>query len=202
MTPNEVADAILIVIRRLAKWLLVVTLGLVALALLSWGALVAYSDWERRPRVAEALGGISLSDKPNDVFFRLGAFDTRPIDPDNPGETVYEQKLKDDASLQFVVEGGAIKYIAKYCSDKVDYTSVNNIACRTKGEAIMEKYSGRIRVLCLAKLDTAQDKFVRVYDAVEFGIRHMMYQNEVQGFFILRPAYLQGLQGKAWRPCT
>ena len=80
MSANETAEAILIVIKRLAKWGAYGVLGIVGV-----GAFIAVSVWgyERyskisieqfRPQVVSSLKGIGIGDRWSDVVFRHGEF--------------------------------------------------------------------------------------------------------------------------------
>jgi len=70
MEKNERAEAILIVIKRISKWILLSVLGLATLALFVGLGIYMYKEWEDRPKVVLELKGIAIGEKLNDVLFR------------------------------------------------------------------------------------------------------------------------------------
>jgi hypothetical protein len=197
MEQNKKAEAILIVIKRIAKWVLLSVLGLATLALVVGLGVSLYDKWEDRAKVVSELKGIALGEKLNDVLFK------------NPGLKLSDWSTKVKA-LESSIEYGndedkvwvhflddkviAVNYS---CNDNYDYTSINGISCGYTSEDIVEKYGGKVRVLCNAKLKIAG----RAYDIVENGIRYILHYNKVVAFSVNKPEYLKTFVGYNWRNC-
>lgn len=72
MTAAESAEAILIVIKRLAKWALAFVVAMVLLGVLLWLGKYAIDWYEARPYAATKYLGVSLGDSRDEVYYALG----------------------------------------------------------------------------------------------------------------------------------
>ncbi len=100
------------------------------------------------------------------------------------------------------IKDNQIESIGHRCSDEsVDYTSVNGIRCGAKGDEILEKFGGAVRVLC-PKNTTEDTSLVRVYDAAKYGTRYYLTKNSVKQILIAQPAVLDSYVGINWDKCS
>lgn len=97
------------------------------------------------------------------------------------------------------VKDNQIESIGHLCNDKSsDYTSVNGIRCGGKGEEILEKFGGAVRILCAKKNDSP----TRVYDVVKYGTRYYLTKNSVIQILIAQPATLDSYVGINFDKCS
>lgn len=101
-----------------------------------------------------------------------------------------------------VVKDNQVESIAHLCSDEsVDYTSVNGIRCGAKGDEILEKFGGTVRILC-PKNTTEDTNLARVYDAAKYGTRYYLFKNSVFRILIAQPVVLDSYVGINWDKCS
>jgi hypothetical protein len=208
MPANETAEAILLVIKRLAKWTGILVLLILAIGVLIFGGIWVYESWAKRPQVVTTLEGISIGDNLNDVFFRLGTFEKEKPSKDSPlsaDEEKYSDSVDlDKSTLSFSVRKNIVYSVSYFCKEALDYTSVNAISCSDKGDDVLKRFKGRVRVLCSKKTAGVVDPYdtlLRVYDVVNFGVRYRLYMNKVFGFTIADKAELVTYVGINWVPC-
>lgn len=72
MTAAESAEAILIVIKRLAKWALTLVLGMVLLGFVLWLGKYGVDWYQARPYAGTKYLGVSLGDSRDEVYYALG----------------------------------------------------------------------------------------------------------------------------------
>jgi hypothetical protein len=85
------------------------------------------------------------------------------------------------------------------CSQEYEYTSVSKVSCGDSSEKIKPRFGEGLRVLCHMNKEVRTQ--LRVYDAVEYGIRYQLYYNKVVGFMIFKPEKLKELVGVNWSEC-
>lgn len=103
---------------------------------------------------------------------------------------------------RIVVKDNQIESIGHGCNkESSDYTSVNGIGCGDKGDEILEKFGGAVRILC-SKNKVEDDSPVRVYDVVKYGTRYYLTQNSVIQILIAQPATLDSYVGINWDKCS
>ncbi len=192
MSSNETAEAILIVIKRLAWWIFLLFVGIVALISVIAGVYWGLDTWSRRATEVKTLGGITLGDKIDDVFFRLGKFERSGSLPD-----FYRNEEKRTA---FSVKNGRVNTVLYFCRSSGDYTEVNDHRCGSNGDDILKRFGRDLRILCY-KDNGKDDTHHRVYDTIKYGVRYQLGQNQVVVFIISDKHELQEMQGETWVPC-
>lgn len=202
MSSKETAEAILLVIKKIGKWILLASLFLISIFLV----LLAYSKiethYQNRPKVVGSLKGIALGERFQDFMFRNSGFaidvDANKKVDDTP---YYRNKEK---SITVKVDDDKVVRVLYACVEKYDSTEVNGIDCGSLGDKILENYGKEIQVQCLKqKSDESYLKY-RVYDSIKYGIRYHVVSNEVIAFDISSPAELDNLEGfmrKNWTAC-
>ena len=202
MSSKETAEAILIVIKRLGKWIALFALALVLIFL----ALYAYNKvdeyYKNRPQLVKSLKGIELGEKFQTFMFRNAGF---VLDSDRNKKATdviyYDNKEK---STAVAIEDNKVVRVLYGCMEKFEYSSVNGIDCRSTGDGVFDKYEKDIRVQCLRDKGDGNYLNYRVYDAVVFGIRYHVVSNEVVAFDIATPVELknsEGFMNKKWTAC-
>jgi len=194
MKSNETAEAVLIVLKTIGKWFLIAALILLALFSIFY-ALVKINDYiESRPHVVDEFLKIKLDEKLNDVLFRIEGLklDEEALKAKKESVTRYHNK---DSGISIDVESGRVSVIVYKCRDNSDYMNVNNIFCNDLGEKVLEKYD-KVRILCSKELIE-----MRVYDAVNYGVRYYLISNKIVAFYVSKPSYLETLVGINWHQC-
>ncbi len=198
MTPSEHAEVWIIIIKRLLKWVS----WLIGIAILIGTAFFAYfefSKWHsQKPRLVTTLYGITIGEKFTDFLFK------------NPGFTEKNKKESDSPDVRYFdnnsglfvdIREGKVFAVRYLCAERDDFTSIHEIECQSLGEAILNKYPNDIRILCRKDKSVDGHLNYRVYDAVQYGVRHLLQSNKVVGFFISEPKTLDGLVGINWTQC-
>jgi hypothetical protein len=200
MEQNKKAEAILIVIKRIAKWILLSALGLVALALVVGLGIFIYQKWENRPKVVSELNGVSIGDKLNDVLFKNPDLKLSDLDKKNrTQETSSKYMDKEGRKNIFFSDDDKVSLIDYTCADTYEYTSINGIKCNDTSENIEKKYGNKVRVLC--HTNTKFKVRARAYDIVEYGIRYKLLYNSVFSFSVAQPELLKTFVGFSWGNC-
>ena len=182
-------------------------------------ALWAYETWEPPaepasaesaeipPQLVTAIQGISLGAELAAVAAAHGPFDREAPRPGvvrkHPDEVNYVQR---NGSLRLGVRKGVVRSIGYVCKEGRDATALNQVACHSKRERIVQVFGERARMLC-AKVnpgdpDRAMAPHVRAYDAVEFGTRHIVIKDVLNGFIVTDPDELASLVGFNWEECA
>lgn len=91
MSAHETAEAILLVIKRIAKWLFFGAMLVTAVITSLYGGKILLIKYEDRPRLVTSIGDVTLGDKLNDVLFRQ---------PDFKQEIDYEALAKQYGGVQ------------------------------------------------------------------------------------------------------
>jgi hypothetical protein len=202
MSSKETAEAILIVIKRIGKWIAATILAI----LLFYLALYAYNKveeyYQNRPKIVESLKGIGLGEKYSDFMFRNAGF---ILDVDrnkrNTDITYYENKEK---SLTVAIVDGKVVRILYACNDKSEFISINGINCRSSGDDVFKKFDREILVQCLKDKSNSSHVSYRVYDAINYGVRYHVVSNEVIAIDVNNPNEFKKTDGylyKNWSSC-
>ena len=199
MSTNESAEAVIIVLKRIGKWILFASLSMVAMLLL----VIAYEQInlyiQNRPKVVNELKGIVIGEKFSDFMFKNPNYSEAKESPKiGNGETYYEN-LKE--RLGVVIKDYFVSEVTYICNDSYEYTSVNGISCDSLGDSILEKYGSDVRVQCLKNKSDKDYTSYRVYDAVKFGVRHHVFSNHVKAFHIVKHEELKDATGVKWGSC-
>ena len=181
-------------------------------------ALWAYATWDApdEPSPAEtaqvalqqvtSIDGVQLG-----ADFAAVAATHGPFDREAPRPGVVRKHLDEvdyaqrTGPLRVGVRKGIVRIIGYVCKDGRDTTALNHVACHAKRERIVQVFGERVRMLC-AKVnpgdpDRAMAPHVRAYDAVEFGTRHIVIKDVVNGFLVTDPDELESLVGFNWEEC-
>jgi hypothetical protein len=211
MSSNETAEAILIVIKRLAWWVFLLVVGIVALIAGIAGVYWSLDEWSRRAVEVKTLEGITLGDKIDDVLFRIGKFvDYHALANQYGGTTITPPGSLSGAShglyenfekrTAFRLKNGRVNTVFYFCRSSNDYTKVNDQQCGSYGDDILKRFGPDIRILC--HKDNAKDEaHNRAYDTTKYGVRYLLRQNQVVGFTIAEKHELQGMLGENWVQC-
>lgn len=178
MSANETAEAILLVIKRLAKWLviaLIAALTLVAVFVFAWPELKRIYS-ERAQPVTE-LAGIKLGEKLSDTLFRNPGFELKKDLQDVPDH--YSNK---DESIIFIVSDDRVNEVVYQCDPNMYTTVIHGLSCASKGDAIIQKYGKDVVVLCRSDKAAKDYMTYRLYVVQKFGIRFHLISNKVEAF--------------------
>jgi hypothetical protein len=202
MSAKDTAEAILIVIKRIGKWIAYFAVAIVLIFLVFYAYNKIEEYYQNRPQLVRSIKGIDLDEKFHDFMFRNAGF---VLDADRNkkanGVVYYDNKEK---STTVAIEDAKVVRVIYGCTEKFEYTSINGIDCRSSGDSVFVKYDKEIRVQCLK--DRADGNFLnyRVYDAIKFGVRYHVVSNEVVAFDIANPAEFnnsEGFMNKKWTAC-
>lgn len=194
MKNNETAEAILLVLKTIGKWIAIAVLVLLAILSVIF-IYVKIDDYiASRPRVVSEFLNIKLEEKINDVLFRVEGLELdkeelKGADESTSRYTNINSGVAVDATL------GRVSGIVYKCKDDADYMVVNDIFCNDLGDKVLKKYDD-VRILC----GKESIKF-RVYDAVKYGVRYYVVSNKVAAFYVTKPAFLEKLVGINWEKC-
>jgi hypothetical protein len=154
---------------------------------------------DNKPKKITSLHGVSLGDSLSDVKFKLGVVFDKEV------SGIWESKvyLTDNKNLLYEFsDQDRLKTIGQRCVDEkknsINIQSINGISCNANGDQVLEKYGKEsIRILC-HKTSTENS---RAYDAIDYGIRHILDSDQVGLIYIKTPEDLKTLVGKTWIPC-
>ena len=199
MNSQDRAEAIIIVIKRLLKWLFFVFLCicLIVLLFLAYEKYVDYED--TKPKLLTGLSGIELGHKLSDVLFKNNGFEKKPIDKDNSlGDSLYENS---ETGASFFVTNNVVIHINQYCKEKYNFQTLNKISCNSSGDDIILKYGKDLLIQCLT--DKTDKYYIehRGYDVSKYGVRYHLFSNKVAAFTVTSPEKLKSYTGLNWKPC-
>jgi len=189
-------------VKKLSKWLaatLIVTTLLVSL--IAIGIYVFY-EIKDRPKIEPELKGVSIGEKLGDVLFKSHGYEIVKATKNENGslpdadETSYTNKK---LRLFVTFKGDTVESVDYECSQEYEYSSLSQVACGDSSEKIKKRFGENTRILC--HMDKTVRGQIRVYDAVEYGIRYQLYYNKVVGFAIFKPEKLSKLVGINWSKC-
>jgi hypothetical protein len=202
MSSNETAEAIIILIKRVGKWILfsALILLLVFIALLTYSKIEDY--FKNQPKVISSIKGIELDEKMQDFLFRNSGFALNDDKSNQLENFVYY--VNNDKTLYVVINEKKVVRVTYACLKEYDYTSINGIECRSSGDDVLNVYDKKIRVQCLKNKSDENYLSYRVYDANEFGIRYHVISNKVEAFSVTTTdefKKIDGLMNKNWTNC-
>src|SRR3990172_9962397 len=135
MAATETAEAILVVIRRLAKWAAWGLLGVVGVGIAIALALFGYEKWQSRPHVVTSLKSIAIGDKLADVIFRQGEFVVVVQPPTTVRKYADEiDYFNDKNRVQLSVRNEAVTSVAYRCKKDLDFSELNGVRCGASGD--------------------------------------------------------------------
>ena len=203
MSANETAEAILIVIKRLAKWAAYGVLGIVGV-----GAFIAVSVWgyERYSKVPTEkvewekfyLKGIKIGDRWSDVVFRHGEFSVQKKSNIRKYEDEVEY-LNKEKNILVSLRSGVVFHVMYSCEADMGSTDLNGVHCGDSGDDILKQFGSKVRVLC--GTDDESKMYMRVYDVVEFGTRFHLHTNKVWALSVADKEELRAMVGFNWDLC-
>lgn len=192
---------ILNIFKKLLKWLAasILVFGLLA-SLISLGVHVFY-EIKDRPKVESELNGVKLGDKFSDVMFKNPGFEKeKKQGPDyfnelKPNEIKFANK---EANTFVYFTSNLVSKVAYACRGSLEFTEVSKIRCRDTSETLEQRFGNKLRVYCYRILE---DKF-RAYDVPKFGIRYLLWENQVSGFVISSPLEMILFDSANWVSCN
>jgi hypothetical protein len=199
MSANETAEAILIVLKKIGKWLAVAVAALLLIYLAFYAYVKIEDHYENRPKLITSLNGIELGERFQDFMFRNAGF---ALDEDRKTDIVYFRNK--EKSTTVAIADNKVARILYACKEEYDYKSVNGIDCRSSGDDVFRKYDKEIRVQCLKDKSDSNYMNYRVYEAIKYGVRYHVVSNEVVAFDVVGSNELENTDGfinKNWSVC-
>ena len=201
MSSKETADAILIVFKKLGKWIVVFAfiLALIFFVLYAFKKIEDY--YQNRPQIIESLQGIKLGEKFQDFMFRNADF---ILDMDEKKSDDIRHYSNKEKSITVRVEDVKVVRVVYKCNEKYDSFELNGIDCGLVGDKVLEKYGKELHTHCLKEKNNDDYLKYRVYDAIKYGVRYHIISNKVRAFDISNPASFGSAEGfmmKSWTPC-
>jgi hypothetical protein len=246
MSAQETAEALLIVIKRIAKWFFFGALAIAAIVASPFGGRLLLDEYEARPQLVTSIGNVALGDRLADVLFREpdfvqeidyealakkhGGVTTVPAGTDPPAfdfkSYLAESAIRfrevsaflssdgDDSSVSRLAyeskissrwikinDAGQVVRIGYICKDSSQRMGIGGVPCDGRGEHILSRFEGAVKVQCIRdKSDPNQIRY-RVYDVERFGVRFHLVSNRVAAFEIMAPAMLAAATGVKWGAC-
>jgi hypothetical protein len=170
-------------------------------SLIALGVYVFY-EIKDRPQIETELKGVKLREKLGDVMFNSHGFELqKPYTNENGSQPAADEVtyVNKKTRLDVTFKKGMVESVLYDCSQEYEYTSVSKVSCGDSSEKIKQRFGEGIRVLCHMNKEVRTQ--LRVYDAVEYGIRYQLYYNKVVGFMIFKPEKLKELVGVNWSEC-
>ncbi len=199
MSANETAEAILIVIKRIAKWIL---FGLLAIALII-GCFIGYesakSSYENRLKIITEVDGIKLDDKFSDFMFRNPDF--KASTKSKKSKVRADDYENEKTSFYVNVSDNKVSMITYVCKKELDFVHINGLSCQDSGDLILSKYGKDVRILCLKDKNDEYHHSYRLYDSVKYGVRHHVVSNSILGFTVMSSSKFDDKLFEAWSDC-
>ena len=198
MNSNEKADVIIIVIKRILKWIFYFILIIVLLFFIVFCYIKINEYIDSKPKIINNFEGIEINQKLSDVLFKNAGFKKAENENPNIGDIYYEN---DETGNSFYASNNIVIHINHLCKKDYDYAKINGIGCNSTGEEIFNIYGTDIKIQCLKD---KSDKFYiehRVYDLVNFGVRYHLFSNKVAAFSLTTPDKLKTYTGFNWIAC-
>jgi hypothetical protein len=247
MSAQETAEAILIVIKRIAKWLLFGALLIASIIASLFGGKLLLDEYESRPRLVTSIGNIALGDRLVDVLFRepdffqeidyealakkYGGVTTVPagtdppafdfksylaesairfrevsafLSPDGDDPSVSRLAYESKVSSRWIKisDAGQVVRIGYICRDRSQRMEIGGVPCEARGEHILSRFEGAVKVQCIRDKSDPNHIRYRVYDVERFGIRFHLASNRVAAFEIMAPSTLARATGAKWAECV
>lgn len=246
MSAQETAEAILIVIKRIAKWLIFVALLIAAIIASLFGGKLLLDEYEARPQLVTSIGNVALGDRLADILFRepdfvqetdyealakkYGGVTTFPAATDrqafDPDSFLAESRLRfrdfsaflssdgDDSSVSRrayeskfssrwvkINDAGQVVRIGYICRDGSQRMEIGGVPCEARGEHILSRFEGTVKVQCIRDKSDPNHIRYRVYDVERFGIRFHLVSNRAAALEIMAPPMLAAATGAKWSTC-
>lgn len=221
MSAHETAEAILLVIKRIAKWLFFGVLLITAVIASLYGGKILLDKYEDRPRLVTSIGNVTLGDKLSDVLFRQPDFkqdiDYEALAKQYGGVAADSSKPRDwskfsaedikalyrsnNSSRLIAIEGGHVERIGYSCNERSDYTSIGGIECGASGEVIFNRFKNAVKVQCLRDKSDPDHFRYRAYDVANFGVRYVLESNRVYQFVVMPTSIIATATGVSWGNC-
>ena len=129
----------------------------------------------------------------------------------NPGYMIFEDPADTSVNESYYMNPNtligvrfkdqSVADILYTCKGGYDDTSVNGVSCNGVGDSIFDRYGKEVRVLCMKDKKDKDYLNQRVYDVVNYGIRHHVHSNKVHTFQIVAPYRLKEYIGINWTVC-
>jgi len=200
--------------RKIWKRVGIGCLALIVIPLVLMAIVWAYSSisdyYASKPKVISSLHGLNLGEKFSDVEFKLPLtlVKVKGIDDDMTNYDIDEQKNR---GLSFD-KNNILIAMNESCTEEKgkngpSFVPINGIGCGATSETIFERYGkNNIRIQC-PKNPEKTDKSgrpalkVRVYDAVDYGVRYWLISDYTYAIVLTTPAMLKTWTGVNWIPC-
>jgi hypothetical protein len=202
MSSKETAEAILIVIKRIGKWIAVTVLALLLIFFVIYVYNKVEEYYKNRPQIVGRINGIELGERFQDFMFRNAGF---ILDADRNKKTTevvyYDNKEK---STTVGIVGNKVVRVLYGCMEKYEYTSINGIDCHSSGDSVFNKFDKEIRVQCLKDKSDSNYLNYRVYDSIKYGVRYHVVSNEVVALDIANSNEFKNTDGfinEKWSVC-
>lgn len=184
------------------------TLGLISIAgIYLYGYYQALPKNQEPPQVITEFKDIKLSESLSDAAFKVGVptkVGTAPVSQQLKGIETY---MFSSFSVEATIRNNKVESVTYSCAvNQSDLTFLNGIMCGEKGDVILRKFNGDVRVLCHIKAEqkgpwSDYELLGRVYDVVKYGTRYYLTQNSVNAMEILSPENLKSAVGIEWDKC-
>lgn len=199
MSKNESAEAVIIVLKRVGRWIIFASLSIVAVLLLVFSYDRINYYFENRPKLVNQIKGVVIGEKFSDFMFKNPNYSEAKESPKiGNGEKYFENHKE---RLGVVIKDNFVSEITYICGDSYEYTNVNGISCDALGDSVLEKYGSDVRVQCLKNKSDKDYTSYRVYDVTKYGIRHHVFSNHVKAFHIIKSEELKDATGLKWGSC-
>jgi len=175
-----------------------------------WGYSELTDYYDKKPKIISTLHGLKLGEKLSDVEFKL-PLNIAKIQGNEDSVTKYDISDQKNREISFDKNNLLIS-LGETCSDDKGkngpaFEPINGIGCGATSEAIINKYGkNNIRIQCLKNPEKSDQsgrtalKF-RVYDAVDYGVRHWLASDYTYAIIVTRPDTLKSWTGINWIPC-
>lgn len=165
MSAHETAEAILLVIKRIAKWLFFGALIVMAVIAALYGGKILLEEYEDRPRLVTSIGNVTLGDKLNDVLFR---------EPDFKQDIDYEALAKQYGGVQVTpakppdwskFSAEDIKAIREGDLRRVSDAGLNLlIAAASKSEGTVSPLDGKVENKSISYTSKSSSRAIQIRD--------------------------------------
>jgi hypothetical protein len=185
MSSKDAAEAVLMVVRRIIKWIALGFFGFIAFIFIFIYGNNYYSQWQQRIKVTNSMDGITLDEQLSDVLFKNADFEK--IINNNSQLVEYG-----NSRVSVVIEQGKVKEIIHHCGDgELLYDNLNQISCGYSSESIKEKYSDNLEIYC--KQDNS-----RIYFAPKYHAIYYLKSNKVTQMTLTK----SGQKQASWIDCS
>jgi len=199
MSKNETAEAIIIVLKKIGKWILYGLLIVISIVILYSSSIAIVQYYENKPKLITELKNIKIGERYSDFMFKNPGYIVDKNPPKNRENESYLENSKEKITV--AIKGNLISEITYICKENYENTTVNGISCNETGDYISDKFGENLRIQCL-KDKTDKDYLIyRVYDVVKYGVRHHVLSNKVVAFNIVNPDILKDYTGLNWSNC-